>query len=157
MAVDLRVSDTAGKVASRATPKITGLTGPSSLTSRVTGGVHSLKTTSFTTEGVKMGQQPSPDNSPVKSSRAGGGGNTRSGIGNAVASAAKKIGAALIEKQAPLETGIPGLTTSDIPANTGFFSPITDSFGFTSPPAFSDFTASLAIMNEGGFVKKRNT
>jgi len=52
MAFDLRVSDTAGKVASRATPKITGLTGPSSLTSRVTGGVHSLKTTSFTTEGV---------------------------------------------------------------------------------------------------------
>jgi len=157
MAFDLRVSDTAGKVASRATPKITGLTGPSSLTSRVTGGVHSLKTTSFTTEGVKMGQKPKDDDSPVKSSRPGGGGNTRSGIGNAVASAAKKIGAALIEKQAPLETGIPGLTTSDIPANTGFFSPITDAFGFTSPPAFSDFTASLAIMNEGGFVKKRNT
>tara|TARA_R100001530_G_scaffold103476_1_gene72007 strand:- start:410 stop:853 length:444 start_codon:yes stop_codon:yes gene_type:complete len=147
MAVDLRVSDTAGKVASRATPKITGLTGPSSLTSRVTGGVHKLKTTPFTTEGVKMGQKPKDDDSPVKKSSAERRGDTKSGIGNAIASAAEKIGIALIKKQAPLELGISGLTTADIPANSGFF----------SSPAPSDFTASLAMMNEGGFVKKRNT
>ena len=52
-----------------------------------------------------------------------------------------------------LSTGVPGLTPSDIPlpASAGPYSV----FPVTAPPAFSDYTASLAMMNEGGFIRKR--
>jgi hypothetical protein len=146
MAVDLRVSDTAGKVASRATPKIVGHTGPSPLTSRVTGGIHNLQTSPFSPEGVKQGKLPPDATGSVSKARRQvrrNGNNMADAIGNA----AKMIGLSIEKKHAPLDLGISGLTTSDIPAKTGFFS--------SSAP--SDFTASLAMMNEGGFVKKRNT
>jgi hypothetical protein len=77
-------------------------------------------------------------------------------IAGAIVTAGKRIGAALADRPSPLPTGVPGITTSDIPATTGFFSPVTDFFGFTSPPAFSDFTASLATLKEGGFVRRKS-
>ena len=69
----------------------------------------------------------------------------RQGQGNSIAAAigatAEKLGVALAKQQAPLPTGVPGMTTSNIPAATSFIFPVTDAIGFTSPPRTSDFTA----------------
>ena len=55
-----------------------------------------------------------------------------------------------------LPTGIPGLTTSDIPSPT---TSLPSPYSVVLPPAWggstADYTASLAMMNEGGFVRKR--
>tara|TARA_R100001086_G_scaffold187276_1_gene105376 strand:+ start:36 stop:527 length:492 start_codon:yes stop_codon:yes gene_type:complete len=97
-----------------------------------------------------------PQIAPVRPSNISGRqGPTGNPIGDAIGNAAKKVGTALAKQLEPLPTGVPGITTSDLPANTGFFSSITDAIGFTSPPRTSDFTASLGLLNEGGFVRKR--
>ena len=95
-----------------------------------------------------------PDVAPARIARPSG----RQGpIGNPIGDAIQRFGETFrgAGVPTPLPTGVPGITTSDLPANTGFFSSITDAIGFTSPPVFSDFTASLGALNEGGFVRKK--
>ena len=82
-------------------------------------------------------------------------GSTGNPIGDAIGNAAKKLAPLIADAFAPLPTGVPGMTTSDIPANTNFFSPVTDTIGFTSPPVGSDFNASIAAMKDGGFIRRR--
>ena len=95
-----------------------------------------------------------PDVAPARIARPSG---QQGSTGNPLGDAIEKLGRTFrgAGVPTPLPTGVPGISTSDIPANTGFFSPITDALGFTTPPVFSDFTASLGALNEGGFVRKR--
>jgi len=86
----------------------------------------------------------------------GGQGSVGNPIGNSIEGVCNRLAKAIRQRpNTGLPTGVPGITTSNIPANTGFFSPVTDALGFTTPPAFSDFTASLASLKEGGFVRKK--
>jgi len=89
---------------------------------------------------------------PITGGKRGSVGNP---IGDAIGKAAKLFSPLIADAFAPLPTGVPGMTTSDIPANTNFFSPVTDAIGFTSPPVGSDFNASLAAMKDGGFIRRR--
>jgi hypothetical protein len=104
---------------------------------------------------------PARQDPPGPGIRGGGGGGRGGSAGSPIAGAIEAVGNRFakairgLPTTTELPTGVPGLTTSDIPANTGFFSPVTDALGFTTPPAFSDFTASLASLKEGGFVRKR--
>ena len=137
MATTLKLSDISASVPDVAAGKLTGVQPPSPLTTKVS--VRRRETLAgekLPIGAAKQGPEVRTEkekNTTVKQKR---GTNTGNSTANAIGNAAAKIGVALIERY-NMPTGIEGITVGQI---GGF-----------------DATAALAVMADGGFVKKRET
>jgi|TARA_R110000824_G_scaffold230188_2_gene417829 hypothetical protein len=152
---DTNISKPRASKALRPSPGISPLTGRSATSRRLPLNRSLLKFGS-TNRPQPARTAGKPVVAPPKNINIGGPQAYNNPIADAIAGIGKKLGSAIAKQQAPLSTGVPGMTTSDIPANTNFFSPVTDAIGFTSPPVSSDFNASIAMMKHGGFIRRRS-
>ena len=153
----------------RGDTRISGAVGGTAAESRSVASVSPVKkllsSPSTTVQRPRFSRPPVPPantRSPVptassSSPQSSGASPRKNSEGNPVADAITTVSKAFASSVSdPLPTGVPGINTSNIPANTNFFSGFTDAIGFTSPPAASDFNASLGGLNKGGFVRRKS-